>query len=104
MFRCVPACISCRTAGECSKPPLRTSPAVRPSPSADWAPNRLPMVRLKCGCLGLPWPIFKEFGSSIEQIICDLHGPTTITKREAARFKKIPTEFGYRVVDHDTLC
>lgn len=54
-------------------------------PGIAWAPNRLPMVYLSCGCQTIPWPIIKIFGRNIEYIICDIHGPgMTIRKHEVS--------------------
>lgn len=93
---CYPVCQSCGVAGVCVKGPIAKP---KPSPSAEWAPNQLPAERLKCGCLGIPWPVIKEFGSSIEKIICDIHGPTTLAKKVAKR-KRQPKE---QVAEQDEL-
>lgn len=72
---CYPVCQSCRVADVCYRGPVIPP---KPSPSASWAPNTLPLARLKCGCIGIPWPLWKVFATNIEWIICDRHGLTTI--------------------------
>jgi hypothetical protein len=86
---CYPACESCRVAGVCHRGPIVPPP---PSPSASWAPNKLPLARFSCGCLGLPWPLVKVFGEHVEEVICDRHGIVTLAKPVKAKKQRKPRE------------
>jgi hypothetical protein len=68
---CYPVCNTCRVADVCHKGPS-AEVLRRENPPPVWAPNRLPYVKLECGCTGIPWPIVKILG--VEWIECPTHG------------------------------
>jgi hypothetical protein len=78
--RCFPVCGACREAGVCaSGPPAETTE--KSSPNAGWAPNRLPLERLTCGCLAVPWPAIRALGEMADKILCDNHGWVKIARK-----------------------
>ena len=81
---CYPVCQACRVADVCHKGPP-SEVIAREHPRPQWAPNTLPVERLQCGCLGLPWPVIKAFGTSILEVLCDRHGWTKIARHTPAK-------------------
>lgn len=94
-FACVPACIACRQADDCAKSKaIPTTEVV--AVGKVWAPNRLSLITLPCGCRDIPWPIVHVFASDIYRIECDIHGTQTLSKnwkekaqKEANRYANI---------------
>jgi len=91
-YYCVPECHGCVTAGMCGK--MTDVPAaehVRGYSATDaWAdhgPNSLPMVRLSCGCRGIPWPVVSKLGGKDPHVTCDWHGNVKVIKEPYKRIK-----------------
>jgi hypothetical protein len=93
---CFPVCLACREADVCYRGPVVPP---KPPPSAGWAPNTLPLARLKCGCISIPWPLWKVFKDNIEWIICDRHGLTTIAVEKKPRKTRKDTNPNQDVLD-----
>src|SRR6267154_611974 len=72
---CYPVRLACRVASVCSKP---LPPLARKTAPRFKELNEYSLMSAECGCRLLPVPIWVEFG--VEKVICDVHGPTRITK------------------------
>ncbi len=94
-FACVPPCLACRENG-CPKPAFVPLPVTHTN---EWAPNRLPMITLPCGCRDIPWPLVHCLGDNFATMTCEKHGLQKLTKTwkkkaktQAKKLSKIPAE------------
>ncbi len=84
------------------KPMICPKPAFVPLPvthTNEWAPNRLPMITLPCGCRDIPWPLVHCLGDNFATMTCEKHGLQKLTKTwkkkaktQAKKLSKIPAE------------
>ena len=87
-YACVPHCKPCRDNGTCGKAfdaPITDTVRVR---QEEWAPNRLPLVQLPCGCRDIPWPLVHYFGTNVYALHCDIHGEQRITAKNRKEFQQ----------------
>jgi hypothetical protein len=89
---CFPPCAVCT--GLC-KSPVQTVPVSKPR--KHWKPNDK-LVRLKCGCAVIPWPIVHYLGEFIDKGLCDLHGWQPLAK-ERKQKKVKPVDPNQAVLD-----
>lgn len=91
-FACVPACIACRTSGECVKPAearaetRRMAREYRKPPVTELYGRELMMP---CGCCAIPIGIIHVLGSDIHSWFCDRHGWQEYKTSQKDRMRKL---------------
>jgi hypothetical protein len=88
---CYPVCHACGVAGVCA----RASEAIAVAKKENrkrrvWSPNQLPIEKLTCGHLQIPWPITKIFGANITTVSCEECGTEVpyVEPKPATRSRK----------------
>lgn len=70
---CYPVCLACGVAGVCARvSEIKPVKAVR-GPRG-WAPNRLKVEVFECGHEGIPWPVVKQLGRVLGEVMCETCG------------------------------